>query len=641
MTQATASGFSLRYFLGGVCSSGFGFREEHRSCRAGLSVEQTEKFREGVRAIRDRVCAATTKETAPAVLGKLSTLAKDGVGHRIVDLAIYGDVLRLVALAMSADSTLTDKERESLGPFLEELLRNFSRYRRDYAEFVSPKGADLVGALRHYLADTKAFGFECRATRMAGLAICRNADRVDAKCGVGGEYQRLLTGFIDTLAGTTSGDGVKDRLLRELAPDADALTRDVPPTIASQLPDLAKLRIACEAELFTELMAIPPVKEIAGTFDAVRKLSDARCSLLQEGVRVTPRILPKVMETVTRLRRVIGEDVACEAYVFSQPVVNAFVTLQEDAAIIGLSSAAIQQFTGPGELEFVLGHELGHVLFEHHRLAAAPLLKSGRLTVRQAMRVRAWERAAEISADRVGLHVCGALQNAAAAFFTLQSGVSRAEHSFDLDEFSGQWDELAAEITALGQRDLWDCSHPVNPLRVRAMVMHWEAWNSPPSARDEALKAADDSVRRMLAMMDPSEVCDQAVGSDVVLSPFFFWGGLYVAAADGDLVDAEQKRLMEVSPPGVDAVESFKIASGQPDACLNRFRDELKSRRQKLSALELYRVMSGVLDVACADGVLSDAEKSRARQIGELVGLRDMACDLVIDRYLNQAKVTK
>jgi uncharacterized tellurite resistance protein B-like protein len=173
------------------------------------------------------------------------------------------------------------------------------------------------------------------------------------------------------------------------------------------------------------------------------------------------------------------------------------------------------------------------------------------------------------------------------------------------------------------------------------MVMHWEAWNSPTSTRDEVLKAADDSVRRMLAMMDPSEVSDQAVGSDVILSPFFFWGGLYVAAADGDLVDAEQKRLMEVSPPGVDAVESFKIASGQPDACLNRFQNELKSRRQKLSALELYRVMSGVLDVACADGVLSDAEKSRARQIGELVGLRDMACDLVIDRYLNQAKVTK
>jgi len=604
-------------------------------------MDHTQAFREGVRGIRDRVCAATTKETAPEVLGKLATLAKDGVGHHLVELAIYGDVLRLVAVAMSADSTLTDKERENLGPFLTDLLRNFARYRRDYAPFVSPKGADLVGAIRHYLADNKVFGFECRPTRMAGLALCGNADRVGKAGGIESEYRRLMAGFINILADATSGRDVKERLLRELSPDAESLKGDIPPTITSQLPDLLKLRIACEAELFSELMAIPAVKEIAGTFDAVRKLSDARCSLLRNGVRVTPRILPKVMETVSRLRRVIGEDIPCEAYVFNEPTITAFVTLQDDAALIGLSSAAVQQFTGPGELEFVLGHELGHVLFEHSKLAAAPLLKSGRLTVRQAMRVRAWERAAEISADRVGLHVCGALQNAAAAFFTMQAGVSHAQHTFDLEEFSGQWDELAAEITALGQRDMWDCSHPVNPLRVRAMVIHWEAWNSPISARNEALKSTDESVRRMLAMMDPSEASDPVAGSDALLSPFFFWGGLYVATADGDLAELERKRLAELAPPGVDVAESLATASSQSGACLNQFKTDRESRRRKFSALELYRVMSGVLDVACADGTLSEPEKTRARQIGEIIGLREVACDLVIDRYLNQARTAK
>lgn len=601
---------------------------------------QLQAFREGIRAVRDRLCAATTKKTSAALLGKLSPLAKDGVGHHIVELALYGDVLRLIAVAMSADSTLTDKERELFGPFLADLLRNFSRYRRDYAEFVSSKGSDLVGAIRHYLADTKVFGFACPSTRMAGLAICRNADSISGADGVENEYRRLLAGLIETLAAGASAPDVKGRLLRELSPDAGADVSAVPLTITSQLPDLLKLRIACEAELFTELMAIPAVSEIAGTFDAVRKLSDARCSLLRQGVRVTPRILPKVQETVSRLRRVIGEDVPCEAYIFNQPTINAFVTIQDDAALIGLSSAAVQQLTGPGELEFVLGHELGHVLFEHSKLAAEPLLRSGRLTVREAMRVRAWERAAEISADRIGLHVCGALQNAVAAFFTLQSGISRSEHSFDLEEFSGQWDELAAEITALGQRDLWDCSHPVNPLRVRAMVLHWEAWNSPVNTRPQALETADESVRRMLAMLDPSEVSDHSAGSDAILSPFFFWGGLYVASADGDLAAAEKKRLAEVAPPGVDTADSISSADAEPDACLNKFKADLDSRRQKLSALELYRVMSGVLEVACADGALSESEKARARQVGGAIGLHDVACDLVIDRYLNRASVT-
>lgn len=603
-------------------------------------MDRIETFRQGVKELRSRLCAVITPQSAPQVLGKLATLAKDGVGHHLVELAIYGDVLRLVAIAAAADSTLTDDERTKLGPFLGDVLRRFSRYRRDYEVFVSAKGADFIGAVRHYLADTKVFGFECRPTRMAGLAICRNADQLGGRGGFEDEYRCLLRGLTGAIAGASSGKGVEERLLRELSAHHDALADDVAPAIVSQLPDLARLRIACETELYDEVTAIPTVKEVAGTFDAVRRLSEARCGLLRNGVRVTPKILPKVMNTVARLRHVIGDGIPCEAYVFSEPVINAFVTLQDDVAIIGLSSAAVQQLTGPGELEFVLGHELGHVLFGHVALHAGALLKSGRLTVRQAMRVRAWERAAEISADRVGLHVCGSLQNAVASFFKLQAGVSLVEHSFDLDEFSGQWDELAAEITALGQRDMWDCSHPVGPLRVRAMVMNWEAWNTAGDDRDRAVADADEAIRRMLAMMDPSEICDETTGSDAMLAPFYFWGGLHVAMADGALGDAESRRLLELAPPGFAAEESFAAVKAAPGTCLERFRQDLAGRRRKLSALELYRIMSGVLDVACADGTLGDAERVRLREVAAAIGLRDMACDLVVERYLSEGKAT-
>jgi hypothetical protein len=612
--------------------------DSRSSFTAGWFMDQIETFRHGVKGLRNRLCAVITAKSAPKVLGKLASLAKDGVGHHLVELAIYGDVLRLVAVAMSADSTLTHEERSKLGPFLGDVLRRFSRYRRDYEPFVSAKGVDFIGALRHYLADTKVFGFECRPTRMAGLAICCNADEPGGQGGFEDEYRGLLTGLVDAIAHASSGSAVENLLLQQLSADRDALSNEVSPVIVSQLPDLVKLRISCESELFDEVMAIPAVKEMAGTFDAVRKLSEARCAMLRDGVRVSPRILPKVMGTIKKLRHVIGDDVPCEAYVFSQPAINAFVTLQDDVAIIGLSSAAVQQLTGPGELEFVLGHELGHVLFGHVTLGAGPLLKSGRLSVRQAMRVRAWERAAEISADRIGLHVCGLLQNAVAAFFKLQAGVSLDEHSFDLDEFSGQWDELAAELTALGQRDMWDCSHPVSPLRVRAMVMHWEAWNTVGEGREKALETADEAIRRMLAMMDPSDICDQTAGSDTMLAPFYFWGGLYVAMADEGLTDSERKRLLELAPPGFDTDEPFATVKSRPEACMERFREDLGGRRRKLSALELYRIMSGVLDVACADGTLSDLERVRVREVGATIGLREMACDLVVERYLSEGR---
>jgi uncharacterized tellurite resistance protein B-like protein len=48
-----------------------------------------------------------------------------------------------------------------------------------------------------------------------------------------------------------------------------------------------------------------------------------------------------------------------------------------------------------------------------------------------------------------------------------------------------------------------------------------------------------------------------------------------------------------------------------------------------------------VLDVACADERLSDAEKLRVHEVGELIGLHGVACDLVIDRYLNSARAAE
>jgi len=500
---------------------------------------------------------------------------------------------------------------------------------------VSGEGVNTAKAVQFFVADPKAFGFACKPTRMAGMEICRSLDKQLGGSGLEAEYRQLLGRFIDWICSQESDGAVADRLRRELDAVSDGKEIAVGSISDSLLPDLAAVRIGCETELFHEVLGIPAAEEVVGSFDAVRKFSEARSEMLRDGVRVSPRILPKVMGTVNRLREVIGDDIPCEAFVFNQPTVNAFVTLHDDLAIVGLSSAAIHQLTGPGELEFVVGHELGHVLFGHIRLPAEAVLRRPGLTVREAMRIRAWQRAQEISADRVGLHLCGSLEAATRAFFKLQAGVSLADHSFDLDEFTGQWDHLAAELTSLGQRDLWDCSHPVSPLRVRAMAIHWDAWQKPERERQAALQDADEAIERMLAMLDPSGVCDRTAGSDALLAPFYFWGGLYVAMADGDLAKSEMERLQELAPPGFDPAEPFRLAKANPEVCIAKFEEDLGGRRRKLSAIELYRVMSGVLDVACADGGLSNAERRRLRDVGELLGLHDVACDLVIERYLS------
>lgn len=593
---------------------------------------------EPIKVLRTNLCGLITRDTAPKLHAPhLLRLAKDGVGHFLVELSLYSDLLRLLADTAPANGGVPRVADDRVELFAWQLLKQLSRYRREYAPIVSQENRQLATALDVFRADRKAFGYACEQTRMAGLDLCRRADTLQTLHACASDHRRILAAYAEVLM--AGGDNAARRAellgaLETLAPSKDGVQLS-----ASRLPELRQVRIACEADLYDELMKLPVVHEMVGTFDSVRKLSEARCEMLRDGVRVSSRILPRVAATVDRLRNVIGDETPCEAYVFSRPDIQAFVTLQDDVALIGLSSGAVQQLAGPGELEFVLGHELGHVLFKHGLLPGHALLKSGRLSVRQAMRVRAWERAAEISADRVGLLVCGSLQSAAASFFKLIAGVSLQDHSFDLHEFSGQWDELSSEITALGQRELWDCSHPLAPLRMRALVLFWESWNerSGPD-REAALRANDEVVHRMLTMMDPSEVCDDTAGSDTLLAPFFFWGGLYVAMADGELSSEERQRLLELAPPGFRVGDPFTIAKTNPKLGLEQFKTDLEGRRRKFSAIELYRIMAGVLSVACADGHISPEEQQRIREIGGVIGLRDVACDLVVQRYLSEGK---
>lgn len=603
-----------------------------------MTSDFTTRVVEPIKALRNNLCGLINRETAPKLHAPhLLPLAKDGVGHFLVEMSLYGDLLRLLADAGTANDSLPKAAEDRADLFAWELFKQLARYRREYAQIVGQDSRQLAAAVDLFRKDRKAFGYACEQTRMAGLDLCRRADALQTLHACTSDYRQIMSAYAESLMPGSEAAARRATILA--AVEALAPAKDGMPLSASRLPELRQVRIACEADLYEELMALPIVQEMVGTFDSVRKLSEARCDMLRDGVRVSPRILPKVAATVDRLRNVIGDETPCEAYVFSRPDIQAFVTLQDDVALIGLSSGAVQQLAGPGELEFVLGHELGHVLFKHALLPDHALLKSGRLTVRQAMRVRAWERAAEISADRVGLLVCGSLQGAAASFFKLIAGVSLQDHTFDLNEFSGQWDELASEITALGQRELWDCSHPLGPLRMRAMVMFWDAWNdrSRPD-RDAALRSNDESVRRMLTMMDPSEVCDETSGSDTLLSPFFFWGGLYVAMADGELSVEERQRLLELAPPGFQVGDPFTIAKTNPNKGLEQFKGDLESRRRKFSAIELYRIMAGVLSVACADGHISAQEKQRIHEIGAAIGLHDVACDLVIQRYLSEGK---
>jgi hypothetical protein len=278
------------------------------------------------------------------------------------------------------------------------------------------------------------------------------------------------------------------------------------------------------------------------------------------------------------------------------------------------------------ELKFVIGHELGHASFRHLEVAPDMLMETSNLDVQHYRLLRAWQRAAELSADRAGLLCCGSVEVAAAAMFKTVSGLNLPGLRIDPAEFAQQWEHLVNEVLDEGRRDQWQLTHPFPPLRMKALMAF---------ARLGPGSAADAEAQRLLAVMDaPSTQKKDA--DDPLLARFVFWGGAYLALADGQLTHEARLRLNQVAPEGVGLAEFSNGSASVSELALQRFQEARRTRRTKLSAGELHHITMGLIDMVRLAGPVSNNQVVRLRHLGEELGLTAQAMDLMLSKRLKE-----
>jgi len=402
---------------------------------------------------------------------------------------------------------------------------------------------------------------------------------------------------------------------------------DAGPITAVAIDDHARWRYPADARLLAELMANDQVRKRleSPAYEVARQTS--RTGMLAGAVMVDPAVLPHLAEAVEGIRREFPQVQHVDCFVYSSGEMNAFITPGRTGTFIALSSAAVNHLDA-AELKYVLGHEFGHAAFGHLDVLAGALLADPALPPGEATRICAWQRAAEISADRMGLAVCGSLAAAARALFKVASGIVSNLVVASPESFAAQWQRLVDEVITEGDRGFHHVSHPFPPLRMRAMLLFSEAMKAGGGGRIDEANAAIDA---MLAMMEPAG--RGGTLADPLLRDLFFWGGLIVALADGYVSPSEWQRLATVTPTGVD-LQAAVAAAGQDDAaCWEHFQGAFRGRRRKFSGLELHRVIYGLYDVASADGKVTDGEMARLRKLAEAIGVVPEACDHIAEQY--------
>lgn len=336
---------------------------------------------------------------------------------------------------------------------------------------------------------------------------------------------------------------------------------------------------------------------------------------------------PSLLAVVERCRTALEIELPVELYVVPMAQFNAFSYGSERGRVlVALTSELLETFDDD-ELAFVMGHELGHFVFEHHSIPVARLLttESG-ISAEQAIMLFSWQRYAEISADRAGLVCAGSVAPTARAFFKIASGMSSDRITFDIDAYLEQIGDIEAEAAELQSAKAqlspdWFASHPFSPLRVRAVQLCAGSKLCTPNgiSADEL----EDDVQRLMSIMDPSYLHDRSESGEA-MRRLLFAGGVLVAAASDGISDAERRALETffgegMLPPRLN-----------PEALEQDLEHRIEFVNDKVPPLKRAQVVRDLCVIALADGHADAAELVIIRNIARRIEVDSSVVDKTI-----------
>ena len=177
-------------------------------------------------------------------------------------------------------------------------------------------------------------------------------------------------------------------------------------------------------------------------------------------LHVTPLITPiisKCIENVTSNLRIPSSAVT--AYVYSSKEIQASCIAGDDVECIIQLSSGLIDILEDNEIESVIGHELGHFLYNHGLTSDQADHESLEFFIQK--------RAQEFSADRIGLLSCGDLNAAVRAMMKVVSGLSSRHLNFNVGEFISQ----LSRTNNLRMPRNFQPTHP--PMLVRCRALLW------------------------------------------------------------------------------------------------------------------------------------------------------------------------
>ena len=378
------------------------------------------------------------------------------------------------------------------------------------------------------------------------------------------------------------------------------------------------IRYQNDREMAAELLKHPDVVRVNKHIEKMQEEGPmgTRRRLLGTSVRLSRFMAPDVHKMADECIEKLEMKIPHELYVYSSPQYNAACFKPEGGKLfVMFSSSLLENFEG-SELKFVIGHEFGHHVYNHHEIPIGFLLRGNqRPDPRLALDLFAWSRNAEVSADRAGAFCAEDMNGIARSLFKLASGLGDKVIRFDLDEFLKQVDEMQVEDAEPGQgapKEDWFSTHPFSPLRVKALQLFDQSilMNENGSSHEHL----EVGVQRLMSLMEPSYL-EARTDTASAMRRLLFAGAIAVANADKGISEIE-----------VELFEKF-FGKGEFNKGLNIERiiealpDRIKTAKEQTSLTQRMQVMRDICVMSKADGKANDIERAVMDDIADQLGI--------------------
>jgi len=340
--------------------------------------------------------------------------------------------------------------------------------------------------------------------------------------------------------------------------------------------------------------------------------SGVRRNLLSTSVRLTAGMAPDIAKMADECIEKLGVELPLELYVYSSPQFNAACFKPEDDRLYVMFSSSLLEGFNSQELKFVMGHELGHHVYDHHAIPIGYLLRGEqRPDPSLALELFAWSRYAEISADRAGAHCAQDMGAVASSLFKLSSGLTSKVVEFSLDDFVAQVDDMAAVDSKPGQgapQSDWFSTHPFSPLRVKALKLFEtsELYSGSGSKLD-----LEVGVQSVLSMMEPSYL-EAKTDTAETMRRLLFAGLIAVADASEDGISDKELDVF---------AQFFGKYAFSDKLDIEKIKQTLTSRmkevKEKASQTQCMQIIHDLCVMAQADGGVCANERVELERISQ------------------------